>query len=305
MNADLLRPICLAEFVGQEGLINRLTIHANAALAEIRPMEHTLLAGPPGSGKTALAHLIADLLGDELETLIMPVSEQALKGAVTGHNGVLFLDEAHAASSRQQEALLPLLEFGYIQAKSGYRIEAGFLTIVAATTEPEKIIQPLYDRFKIKPMFEEYTEEEMGLIVRGMAVKANLNISEEDADILGKATGGTPRNGGEFVLSGKALEQDLGRTPSADEILEFCDVDRDGLTRRHYMYLEALEKFGGCRGVKAIANVTRFSDNMCTDLERLLFKLDLITYGNTGRELLSAGYAKVAPTSRSDETCKR
>lgn len=305
MNIDTLRPSSIDEFVGQKKLLNRLTTHIEAAVAERRPLEHTLLAGHPGFGKTTLAHIISDLLDDPLETLTMPVSEKTLQGVVSSHDGVLLLDEVHATPKALQEVLQPLLEFGYMQTKSGYRVEAGFLTIIGATTEPEHVIPPLYDRFKIKPVFEDYSEDEMALIVLNMATKADLGIDEDDAIVLGRATGGTPRNAGQFVLAGRALQVTSGKVPTATEILEFCDVDPQGLDRQHYRYLETLAKFGGTRGLTQVANVMRLNPQVCMDLERLLFKHGLINYGTTGRELTKAGHDKVkGPHRREGRRCE-
>jgi Holliday junction DNA helicase RuvB len=293
MSTDTLRPTSLDEFIGQKKLLARLNTHIAAAIEERRPLEHTLLAGPPGFGKTTLSTIIADLLHDPLEIVTMPVSEKTLQTLVASHEGVLVLDEIHAASKKEQEMLLPLLEFGHVQTKSGYKIEANFLTIIGATTEPEKVIPPLYDRFKIKPVFEEYSEEDMALIVIGMAAKADLDISAEDALILGRATGGTPRNASQLVLAGRALQVTTDEPVTAEQILTFCDIDTDGLDRQHYRYLETLAKFGGTRGLTQIATVLRLSPTVCMDLERLLFSKSFINYGAGGRELTSQGYQKV------------
>lgn len=289
---DELRVSSINDFVGQKVVIDRLMTHVRAAVIDKRPLEHVLLAGQPGFGKTTLATLIAQELGDEFETLTMPVTEKTLQRIIQNHDGVLLLDEIHAASKREQEALQPLLEFGYLQTKTGVRIETGWLTVIGATTEPMNVIKPLRDRFKIKPHFEDYSREEMGLIVARMAMKAGLELSTEDAEILGQATAGVPRNGADLVLAGKALSSD-SQSATAAKILAFCDIDENGLGRLHYEYLITLSKFGGCRGVRQIASAMRESEAVCLDLEVLLFKYGLIDYGSTGRELTKSGFEKV------------
>lgn len=290
---DEFRLSSISEFVGQDKLINRLKTHIKAAVAEKRPLEHTLLAGRPGFGKTTLATLIADLLDDPLETLIMPVSDKTLQAVVTNHDGVLLLDELHAASNRNQEMLQPVLEFGYLQVKTGCRLPIGFLTIVGATTRPQDILGPLYDRFKIKPVFEDYTEDQMGEIVLSMSLKAGLDITEDDAIMLGQATAGTPRNASQFILAGNALRHELDRTPTAGEILTFCDTDTDGLDRLHYKYLETLARFGGSRGLAQIATVMRLSPAIVMEIEVPLYEGGFIDITSSGRELLAPGRHKV------------
>lgn len=299
MTTDEFRVSSFDEFVGQKKLIERIRVHIRAAVAERRPLEHMLLAGRPGFGKTALATLISEELDDPLETLIMPVTDKALQAVVSSHDGILLLDEIHAAPTRIQEMILPLLEFGYIQTKSGYRIEAGFLTVIGATTEPQNLLKPLYDRFKVKPVFEDYSDDEMAQIVLGMSLKRGLQITEDDALLLGRATGGTPRNAAQFILAGCALENELGHVPSAAEILKFCDTDVDGLDRLHYKYLETLGKFGGTRGLAQIATVMRLSPSVVMEVESLLFDKGLIDFGTTGRELRAAGREKIQTTRRS------
>lgn len=292
---DTLRISTLDEFVGQGKVIERLKTHidaVNARLVDKKPLDHVLLAGRPGFGKTTLSTIIADLLGADIESLIMPVSEKTLQGVVRTFDGVLVLDEIHAASDKEQELLLPLLEFGYMQTKSGARIEAGYLTIIGCTTEAENVIKPLRDRFKIKPTFEDYSDEDMGRIVLNMAAKAGLEITTEDAVILGRATGGTPRNAADLVIAGMALQITQG-SATADSILEFCDVDKDGLTRDHMRYLETLSALGGTKGLKQIATVLRESEAVCRELEMLLFDKGMIQFGTAGRELTRAGYTKV------------
>lgn len=291
-NTDELRAADFSEFVGQSEMTDRLHTLIGAALAERRPLEHVFLAGPAGFGKTTLATILAQELGEELNCYNMPLEEKALERILRRHSGVLLLDELHAATKRQQEMLLPLLEFGYIETKAGKKVESGWLTIIGCTTAPEKIIAPLEDRFLIRPVFAEYSDEEMGRIVLGMATKGGVGLSPADAEILGHATGGVPRRARALVLAGRALAIQHGREATAAEIMDFCQVDAMGLEPLHQAYLGVLHSLGGTAGLDRIANVMRRSPSTLMELERLLFKLELITYGERGRELTNTGYRK-------------
>lgn len=291
---DQFRLDDMSEFVGQKRLVTTLRIHLEAARIDNKEyLDPVLLHGVPGSGKTTLAHLIATELGVDLIKLIMPATEKALHSAITSGPGVLLLDELHSADKRQQESLFPLLEFGYIQTKSGYRVQADGVTIVGASTERQKILKPLYDRFKIKPEFDPYTDEEMGRIVASMARKVEVELTDGECRALGRACSGVPRNASRLVIGARALALAAGERPSVSDVLRFCDVDADGLERLHYRYLETLAKFGGTKGLRPMATVLRLNESVVMDLEALLFAKDMIQYGNTGRELTSTGYAKI------------
>lgn len=295
-NTDTLRPTAQADFVGQKKLLGRLNVGVRAARAEDRPLDHVLLCGPAGFGKTTMARIIANELGDPLESATMPLTERALTQIVLRHHGVLLLDEIHRASTRQQEMLLPLLEGGYVVDNRGRKTVNNWLTVVGATTEPQKIIPPLYDRFAIKPRFEPYTTTEMGRIVKGMAKMADVTMSARTCEALGLAAGGTPRNARMLVLAARDLWFTLGRLPRPKEILELTGVEPDGLTDHHRAYLEALDTLGGEAGLKLIATAVRLPEPVCVDLERLLRELGYIKYGDRGRSLTAEGVRRVTGT---------
>ena len=288
---DTLRVTSWKDFIGQERLKERLDVHIKAALKQQRRLDHVLLVGPPGFGKTSLGTVIAMRMSQDLIERTMPLTERTVTEIVRQETGILLLDEIHRASKREQESLLPLLEFGYIQDKRG-RTFACELTIVGATTEPEHIIPPLYDRFVIRPDFDDYTEDEMGQIVASMAVKASVQFDATTARLLGNATGGTPRRAGQFVLAARDLLA-IGKPAFAQDILALCRVDEEGLTWQHHQYLAALDQSGGIAGLKPLQNLLRLNETVVRELERLLLKRQYIMYASTGRELTGLGYKKV------------
>lgn len=296
---DSLRPSDLSGYIGQARLKRDLfEVRIPAAKAERRPLDHVLLCATPGAGKTTLAALIAAALELPFEALTMPVSLKALCRIIQRFDGVLLLDELHRCSTNQQEQLLTLLLEGYLQTNNGQQIEAGWLTIIGATTEDWKLITPLKERFPIKPTFAEYTEDELMQITLMMARKANQEMSEEVARLLGRAAAGTPRHAREFVLAYRDLACTLHRTPTAAEALELCETESDGLSLAHIKYLEILDALGGAKGLKVLCSLLRMNEATVTELERLLIDKDFLVLGDGGRQLTKTGFQRVRPTSR-------
>jgi Holliday junction resolvasome RuvABC ATP-dependent DNA helicase subunit len=189
--------------------------------------------------------------------------------------------------------LLPLLESGYVVDNRGRKTPNGWLTVVGATTEREKIIPPLLDRFLIKPRFQSYSTAEMGRIVLGMAAKAEIEMSRRTAEVLGMAAGGTPRNARQLVLGARDLAHTLGRLPRPAEVLKLCGVSPDGLTDDHLAYLEALDMLGGLAGLKLLSTTLRVHPSTCMELERLLIERSFLKYGERGRELTPDGFRRL------------
>lgn len=291
MEGESFHPESFDGFVGQEAIKKQLQVAIGAARNQMRPMEDVLLTGPPGLGKTTLAGMIANALGDPFESYVMPIKNSALVNLVRRFHGVVLLDELHR-SAKTQEDLLPLLQFRYIQLPNGTRLYNEWLTIIGATTEREKIIGPLYDRFVHKPEFDVYTENEMAEIVQEMSIQAEVPISQEDAIILGKAAGGTPRNARQLVLTARDLLSSSGKAPTAQEILALVRVDGEGLTYQHKLYLETLDQLGGQAGVKSLSMMLRLHETVIVELERLLIQHGYITYSSRGREMTAKAFAK-------------
>lgn len=300
---DELRPAVWSDYIGQERLKSELDVRVQSAIVDERPLDHVLLYGPAGAGKTSLATIIAERLGEEFMSVTMPIPPKALIRIITSFSGILLMDELHRASTREQETLLPLLEFGYVQDSSGRRIEANWLTVVGATTEKRDLITPLIDRFEIAPDFDEYTDEEMGKIVAGMASKAHLSMATETAQVLGKAAAGIPRRARKFVLAYRDLlnglqSRGVERPPTHEEILDLCRTTTDGLTRLHLKYLETLHALGGTKGLTVLSSLLHEPPVILNDIERLLITKGLIVYGDKGRELTQAGVQRVKGPAR-------
>jgi Holliday junction DNA helicase RuvB len=281
------------EYVGQNALKERLSLHIDSALDRMEPLDHILLVGPPGCGKTTLANIISSQAEREFVSFIMPIKPQMMRRVIQMHHGIALFDEIHRLPPRQQEELLPLIEDGYYQMENGVRIENDQLTIIGATTEPEKIITPLYDRFKIKPPFDEYSDEEMSQIVRGMALSIGIELDEKDSMIYGRACGGVPRNAGEIVSMMRDIIFARDTIPTVKEVLNRCRLSEDGLTEMHNRYLVVLMNSGGAAGLEILVAHLRLPKPIIVSLERLLVKRSLIEYTKQGRSLTGNGYKVV------------
>lgn len=293
MAIDTLRPTSWDEYIGQEDLKRKLSIHIEAAKRSVRMPEHMLLMAGPGYGKTSLVDIIANELSEPLEVVTMPITTSALIAIVRSFEGILFLDEIHRASKSQLEDLLPLLEFGKVQTPGFRQVEAGNLTVIGATTEPHLVIAPLKDRFPIIPHFAEYSEAEMSQILRGMCAKMHIDICEETARPLAQAAMGTPRRCRQFALALRDLrDSGLSSSPSAEDVLDLCGVEHDGLSMDHMRYMETLASLGGAKGLRVIASLMRYNEAAILDLERTLMERGLVQIGSM-RELTRLGYERL------------
>ncbi|SHN32551.1 Holliday junction branch migration DNA helicase RuvB [Rhizobacter sp. OV335] len=256
-----LRPKGLAEYVGQAKIREQLEIFISAARMRGEAMDHVLLFGPPGLGKTTLSHIIANELGVNLRQTSGPVLEKPkdLAAILTNleKNDVLFIDEIHRLSPVVEEILYPALEdyqidimIGEGPAARSIKLDLQPFTLVGATTRAGMLTNPLRDRFGIVARLEFYTPEELARIVHRSAGLLNVPTDAEGAFEIARRSRGTPRISNRLLrrVRDYADVKGDGRISKAlaDKALAMLDVDPQGFDVMDRKLLEAvIHRFDG------------------------------------------------------------
>jgi holliday junction DNA helicase RuvB len=256
-----LRPPAFSEFAGQDKVREQLLVMVEAARQRGDVLEHILLSGPPGLGKTTLAHILAHAMGVNIKCTSGPTIEKAgdLAGLLTGleRGDILFIDEIHALSRIIEEYLYPAMEDYKLDiiidqgpnARS-VRLNLPRFTLIAATTRAGMITAPLRSRFGMTCRLDYYTAEELQKIVLRSAGLISAEIDDAGAFEIAARSRGTPRVANNLlrwvrdyaqVRAGNRITREV-----ADSALTMRDIDRDGLDEMDKRLLEALvQKFGG------------------------------------------------------------
>jgi Holliday junction DNA helicase RuvB len=309
-----LRPQVLAEFIGQKASRENLSIFIQAARARAEALDHVLLHGPPGLGKTTLAQIVARELGVGFRATSGPVIQRAgdLAAILTNlqPRDVLFIDEIHRLQPAIEEVLYPAMEdfqldliIGEGPAARRVRIDLAPFTLVGATTRAGLLATPLRDRFGIPLRLIFYTPEELELIVSRGADKLGFRLTKAGAREIARRSRGTPRIAGRLLRRVRDFALVQGHDPVdetiADASLLRLEVDRIGLDAMDRRYLRRMAEHhgGGPVGVETLAAALAEARDTLEDvIEPYLIQEGLILRTSRGRMLGERGWRHLGLT---------
>lgn len=298
------------DYIGQEPLKRQLSVYINEAKRKGEALPHTLFAsGVPGVGKTTAARMTAKSLGVDIIELVPPFNVYTLAQAADAlyDRDILFIDEIHKLADngkRGAEILLKALEDKVIFLPNGETVKLSDITIIGATTDRDKLPEPVLDRFKIKPYFQPYSIEELAEIAAVFTIGHDAldSVDVEMCVAMAKACRDTPRVIEEMVIGAQALRGAFGRAPSPSELLDFLEVEPDGLTRTHIHYITAMRQFflretadGDIEyicGEASMMQLLRETKQGIGRIERFLIERGLVDRTPRGRRLTALGVSR-------------
>ncbi len=308
-----LRPQTLADFVGQDEIKENLSIFIEAAKKRDEPIEHVLLYGNPGLGKTTLAHIIAVEMGSQIRVTSGPALERVGDLAAIlsnlGRGDILFIDEIHRLNKTIEEVLYPAMEDYALDIIVGkgptartLRLNLERFTLIGATTRLSLLSSPLRDRFGVTHHLNFYEDNHIGDIVRRSAGLLKTSIDDQAIQILARRSRRTPRIANRLLRRVRDFADVRGNghvsQSLCDEALQKLTVDHVGLDQTDRRILTTIiEKFGGGPvGLSTIAAATQEEIQTIEDVhEPFLIQIGFLARTPRGRVVTEHGYKHVQP----------